>query len=902
MGRDFPESYKDTAYASLDAKTEQKLGLPSGLLSNIRERGERSNHSQVSEAAASGVYQFIPSTRKAILDKYGIDVTLSPENASEGAGLLLKEGLKRNGGDPAQAVGEYIAGINRKNWGPTTRSYINRVMTGMRPSASEVPAAPAARPTGGSTFDRVMATMRQQGVGGPQIAAVFNAYQSGQMSPEDAAEFEADVNSGAVMLPRGASLKSPAAPSAQQAPAQALPSGVEAAYFSGQMAPEDRAQLEADVAAGLVAAPKRVEIPPALPPGMQAPAATNPIIPDTPTTLGEKAVGALETGATAVTGATSGILGGAGGILGAGAASILNGKWGTPEANAMIEQSMREGQQSMTYMPKTLSGQQQTQALGEIAQQAAPLTGLAGPLAQVGQNLRTAAQAPRVAAATAAARAAESVPAPIAQAGRATAAAVERGAEGTKQALTAALDKVRAATGAGPEPRPTLGTGGSAGAAGTDVATMRRATADNLPVRIDLTTGQATRDHGLLQFEGETAKDARVGGPLRERAAEQNKQLAQNFEAMIDDVGATAPDHLEAGRVLVDKTLVPAAARLKNEYRAKYRAADKAGETTAAVDLQPLADYLNENRAGRTSAPILNTIADELGVKGVGKGDLADGSIVGGQATLKQAEEIRKAVNKFVKDTDPNDLRVGSEIKAVIDKITDGKGGELYQDARRARQRYAQLFEDNTAVSQLLKTRRGTSDRQVALENVFAKTVLSGDRESLGKLRRTLDISDQKAGYQPGTDGPGAQAWREMKGSTLRHLLEESTKGSATDVAGNTIFSADKLNQAVRAMDKGDKLDFVLGKKTAQTVRDISEIAKYVKTFPPGSVNHSNTSSALLAALAEAGTTGALTGLPVPVVSVLKAATSHIADRKLAARVRESLGTNTAATKATAKF
>lgn len=132
MATNFPEKYNDPLYASLDAKTEEKLGLPVGLLSSIRTNGERTDHSKVSSAGATTSYQFIPATRQAILKKYGLDVTLSPENASEGAGLLLQESLKRNNNDPAAAVGEYVGGIDRSNWGKTTNAYINRVMVGQQ--------------------------------------------------------------------------------------------------------------------------------------------------------------------------------------------------------------------------------------------------------------------------------------------------------------------------------------------------------------------------------------------------------------------------------------------------------------------------------------------------------------------------------------------------------------------------------------------------------------------------------------------------------------------------------------------------------------------------------------------------------------------------------------------------
>jgi soluble lytic murein transglycosylase-like protein len=60
---------------------EQRQGLPTGMLSSIITHGERSNADQVSEAGARTVAQIIPPTRKAAIEKYGIDAYLSPENA-----------------------------------------------------------------------------------------------------------------------------------------------------------------------------------------------------------------------------------------------------------------------------------------------------------------------------------------------------------------------------------------------------------------------------------------------------------------------------------------------------------------------------------------------------------------------------------------------------------------------------------------------------------------------------------------------------------------------------------------------------------------------------------------------------------------------------------------------------
>ena len=148
-------------------------------------------------------------------------------------------------------------------------------------------------------------------------------------------------------------------------------------------------------------------------------------------------------------------------------------------------------------------------------------------------------------------------------------------------------------------------------------------------------------------------------------------------------------------------------------------------------------------------------------------------------------------------------------------------------------------------------------------------------------LRRTLQVGGGEAGQQ---------AWRELQGATVRYLADEATKGVATDIRGNPIVSAAKLNNAIRALDTDSRLEFVFGKKGAQTLRDINELAKVVYTAPPGAVNTSNTASVLLAALTEAGVTAGFTGLPVPVLSGLKALSTHLKDRKLRMRIQEALG------------
>jgi hypothetical protein len=213
--------------------------LPTGLLASIRTRGERSNADQVSSAGAKTVYQVIPSTRAAFKDKYGVDAYASPRDAAMVAGLHLRDSLQRNGGDQRAAVGEYVGGTDRKNWGRTVDGYVRRV-TGA-----------GTRAGGKSTFDRVAA----QAQTGPSLEKVYEAYRSGKMSPQERAAYENAVINGQVVMRPGWKIdRKPSAP--------VLPQNLIDAYNSRRMDddPEGRQMVEQAVARGEARLPEGVRL------------------------------------------------------------------------------------------------------------------------------------------------------------------------------------------------------------------------------------------------------------------------------------------------------------------------------------------------------------------------------------------------------------------------------------------------------------------------------------------------------------------------------------------------------------------------------------------------------------------------------------------------------------------
>lgn len=633
---------------------------------------------------------------------------------------------------------------------------------------------------------------------------------------------------------------------------------LKAAKSSGYTDSEVIAHLSAKVAASpAIPYQKQANTVPPVGPAMPDPNAPPP-------SLVDQAIGAGEAGLTAVTGAVGGTAGMVAGSVGGLAGALATGELGTAQGARSVADAAAQGAQALTYAPRTAQGQSQAAVLGEVARQLLPVAPLTGQLAGL-----TAAARPVAAAAG--------------DATHAGAAAAQQAAQRGTQAVAQRVQAMRQ-----PAAAATPGTMGSMGAAGADMAAQRIATAQGLPEPIKLTKGQATRDFEQLRFEGETAKDGGLGQPLRDRGAQQNAALAQNFERLIDETGAQAPNIIETGRS-VNSTLVNAAAKRKAEYRGKYKAAEAAGQMEDPVSTAPLVQYLQENAS--MNAPELAGGSMGLAQRELvrlGGAQVVDGQLVPLELPLKRMELLRRQIGNAI-DASPDNatnMRAGVQLRELIDTSTEGLGGNLYKEARQSRRRYAQLFEDNAIVRDLLRTRRGTADRQVALEDVFRRSVLNGDRESLSMLRRTLHIAGGEEGQQ---------AWRELQGATFRHLLDESTKGVGTDIAGNPIFSAAKLNNAVRALDVDGRLEFLLTKKGAQTVRDLNEISKVVLTLPPGAVNTSNTAGVLLTALAEAGAWGGMTGMPIPVLQGLKALSGHMKDRRVRARVDEALRAGTAA-------
>ena len=846
MATEAPNSYRDPYWADLATKAAKKYDVPAPLLVAVLTKGERSNSDQVSEKGARTPFQVTPETRAAVLKRDGIDAYLSPENAAEAAAIVLKDGMnwaKGRSETPEQqqalASGFYHAGGDTSAWGPRTRSYIQRVTGGT-----------VEQPRQQSPIAQERAT----------IARAYDAYRAGRMSPEDAAEFEKDVNAGTVNLPLGASLIRRAEAS------YTVPQSVVDAYKSGKMSPEDRAEFERDMRANPQLAPAGLELPafkPSIPGAETYDARPTPAAP----TLGQEVVGAGE----GLLSAGTGLIGGSVGALG----GVVSGLTDPQVTNLQqLGQAAERGASALTYQPRTEVGQERAQQLGELGQNALPVAMLA----------------PQMAALSRAGQVAKPTVQAIPQVARNTAAAA---AENVATAARAVPDRVGQMMGREPA-APTPGTMASGGSAAVDMATQRRMAAQELPVPIELTKGQATRDYTQQRFEGETAKNPEIGEPIRQRFNEQNQQVIQNFESFIDSTGAQAPDS-GRGRFVgmkVDKSLNDQLARDKTEVKVKYATARKSDEAKAQVDQSmpvstgsgddaltttPL-QFINDQPTG-VPASALSDAAKQYAVKiGVAEMDEAGNLVAKPGATVSQMEDWRAAINGAV-GNDPAQIRQATILKKLIDGQTEPLAGPLYRDARNARARLAQNYEDRATINRLMTNKPGTSDRRVAFEDVFKSAILDGSLDDVRNVRRVL--------HRGGEDG--MQAWKELQGQTVAHLRDEAFGNMARDSTGNVIVSEAKLKNAVKHLDDDGKLDFIFGKRGAEQIRTLTDVVSDLKNVSPGAVNNSNTAS-VLAGLIDVGLTAGSGGIPMPVASTLRVVVNNVKDRRLRMRVAQALG------------
>ncbi len=373
-----------------------------------------------------------------------------------------------------------------------------------------------------------------------------------------------------------------------------------------------------------------------------------------------------------------------------------------------------------------------------------------------------------------------------------------------------------------PAPQPTMS---GVGAAEVPNAIVRAQIAEQLRVPIKLSKGQATRELGQQQFEAETMKTypEDVGRPLIQAQELRNTQIGQNLDAYVDATGSQVanPFYLRPTGEAVDTALRETATNARKAFKNAYDVARASEEGQQKVNVQGIIDTLDNMEAEALNATVIDSAKMKLK-------KLAPN----GEITLNKLEEVRKMVGD-VSQKDATEMKFGGDIKRMIDVATENAGGDLFKEARRLRTKFANEFENIGLIDDLLSKKANTKDRVVALEKVFDRSVMQSDLDSLKALGYTLKKTEK-----------GQQAWAELKGQTIENLRSAITSNIETDSLGQRTFNPKQFDVIVKNLDKSGKLDYLLGKKGAQEIRNLRETVIAINS-PVKGINQANTASAM---------------------------------------------------------
>lgn len=391
----------------------------------------------------------------------------------------------------------------------------------------------------------------------------------------------------------------------------------------------------------------------------------------------------------------------------------------------------------------------------------------------------------------------------------------------TTNALTAAMQR---------KPAPVMP---GMGAAETAAATLRQERAQRM--NIPLTKGEQVPELGLQQFESDIVKkNPELAKPLIEFKETQKKAIVDQFERLAGQTGAEFADPANARQIgiIVDKALVNEYTKKFDAYKAKYNVADNAGETLEQVPYNNLVDYINKQTpTTKTSlAPILQDTFEQLKL---------NDPTGAGTISVRALEDIYQNIGKKSQPGTPN-ATFGKDLKRLIDDATDGAGGDLYRQSRTARRELSNDFDNNYRVAKLLDTKGNYADRAVALDDVFKHVVLDGSLEEMRTVTKLL--KNKNAGPK------GQQAYKELQGQTIEYLKDLLMKREG-ELKPNSELSFAKFKNAIDALNREGKLEYMFGKTGRDTLMDLKATVQDALVKDPRAINYSNTGNVVLRGL-----------------------------------------------------
>lgn len=361
----------------------------------------------------------------------------------------------------------------------------------------------------------------------------------------------------------------------------------------------------------------------------------------------------------------------------------------------------------------------------------------------------------------------------------------------------------------------------------------RMGEAASLPVPVELSAGQASRDPMQFAQERNWRGVSGVGETVQALEARQNAQLAGNLDAL----GANqAPAPIDVGRQIIG-----AASDFDNNWSNHisrlYDAVKNTGGTSAAVNtveaMQPVAQSLKDSFISPDSLP--GDVQKVYSAMQRGALPLTAGDMMSIDKMLSRAQQgasdgnVRYAIGQ---------IRNGLS-NATIDGAAGRDAMTAYNYARSSAKQRFDFIDANPWYRDAIN---GAEP-----DNFFKRNVLQADTKPLTNMMQGLQKSNPDIAQN-------------VRNATADFLKSKATPRATADEV--PVFNHATFDRMVTDPNNVQRLQTVFGPDGFDTIQSINNVARNIKTAPPGAnVNTSGTAGAL-ADMAQNGARGmALSGL-----------------------------------------
>jgi hypothetical protein len=411
----------------------------------------------------------------------------------------------------------------------------------------------------------------------------------------------------------------------------------------------------------------------------------------------------------------------------------------------------------------------------------------------------------------------------------------------------------------------------SISAAKANDAVVRAANATTLPMPFEgsssLSRGQTTRDFEQLQFENEQAKIGTTGEPIRNHRSSQADVFAQN----LDHIQETVSDGLRYGSDYEQGQAVAGAVNSQkvSDWQGVSQAYDlarSAKELDVPVNVNALPTAFEEVKVVRHISPEVDGI-----IKAAQELDIIkeDGSF-----------NSRSSVDSYIKlrETITQAMPSSRSGRFVAKKITEGidadlsktNSGPLFKAAQKKASEFYRTYDENPVFGKITEG---------AAEKIY-QAIRSGEVDKITAVRDQLYKSEN-----------GIAQWKGIQGRFVKDLIEKAFDVNQRDANGKPIIKPAAINKWIEDLERTGKMDLLFDKQTQEYLYTLRDLSQDLFTAPQGSINWSNTSSAIMSTLAVitdlAVTMG--TGVPAPLALSANVLSKNRKNKKLQKKIDESI-------------